>query len=182
VRAGSFHRPDAGQHAPPLASHRRRDDSITARIARHLYPDADIRHQPFEEARLADGFYDVAISNIPFGDYKTVRPAIQELEFRHPRLFLRQGPRQGPAWRSGLVRHVQRDGWTSSMERCANTSRIRPTWWVPSGCRTTPSRRMPTPRSHGHRDPAQTAGGELPQGPAWKAIGESPTHSAKPFP
>ena len=45
-------------------------DLLTARIARVLYPDADVRHQPFEEAKLADGFYDVAISNIPFGDYQ----------------------------------------------------------------------------------------------------------------
>lgn len=45
-------------------------DSTTTRLAKLLYPDADIRHQPFEEAKLADGFYDVAISNIPFGDYK----------------------------------------------------------------------------------------------------------------
>ena len=45
-------------------------DSITARLTSSIYPDADIRHQPFEEAGLADSFYDVAISNIPFGDYK----------------------------------------------------------------------------------------------------------------
>jgi N12 class adenine-specific DNA methylase len=45
-------------------------DSVTARIAKALYPDADIRHQPFEEAKLADGFYDASISNIPFGDYR----------------------------------------------------------------------------------------------------------------
>ena len=44
-------------------------DGITARLAQMLYPDADIRHQPFEEAKLADGFYDVAVSNIPFGDF-----------------------------------------------------------------------------------------------------------------
>jgi hypothetical protein len=43
-------------------------DSVTARLAQMLYPDADIRQQPFEESKLADGFYDVAISNIPFGD------------------------------------------------------------------------------------------------------------------
>jgi adenine-specific DNA methylase len=44
--------------------------SMTPVITRHLSPDADIRHQPFEEARLADGFFDVVISNIPFGNYK----------------------------------------------------------------------------------------------------------------
>ncbi len=43
-------------------------DSLSARIARALYPDADLRHQPFEETVLPDGFYDVAISNIPFGN------------------------------------------------------------------------------------------------------------------
>ncbi|MCE0498510.1 MAG: DEAD/DEAH box helicase family protein, partial [Methylacidiphilales bacterium] len=45
-------------------------DSLTARIAQKLYPDADIRHSPYETAKLADGFYDVAISNVPFGDYQ----------------------------------------------------------------------------------------------------------------
>jgi hypothetical protein len=45
-------------------------DSVTARLAKLLYPDTDIRHQPFEETKLADRFYDLAISNIPFGDYR----------------------------------------------------------------------------------------------------------------
>ncbi len=56
-------------------------DSITARLARTLYPDADLRHQPFEEARLADGFYDVAISNIPFGDYQPFDPRFKKWNF-----------------------------------------------------------------------------------------------------
>jgi N12 class adenine-specific DNA methylase len=45
-------------------------DPLTAQIAKVLYPDADIRNDPFEKATVADGFYDLAISNIPFGDYK----------------------------------------------------------------------------------------------------------------
>jgi N12 class adenine-specific DNA methylase len=45
-------------------------DPLTAQIAKALYPDADIRNEPFEKANVADGFYDLAISNIPFGDYK----------------------------------------------------------------------------------------------------------------
>ncbi len=44
-------------------------DPLTARIAKALYPDADIRAQPFEQSKLADGYYDLAISNVPFGDY-----------------------------------------------------------------------------------------------------------------
>ena len=45
-------------------------DGVTARIAQALYPEADVRHAPFEDTKLADDFYDVAISNIPFGDYR----------------------------------------------------------------------------------------------------------------
>lgn len=45
-------------------------DPLTAQIAKVLYPDADIRNEAFEKASIVDGFYDLAISNIPFGDYK----------------------------------------------------------------------------------------------------------------
>lgn len=45
-------------------------DPMSAKIAKILYPDADIRNEAFEKSNLADEFYDVAISNIPFGDYK----------------------------------------------------------------------------------------------------------------
>ncbi|HRZ54216.1 MAG TPA: DEAD/DEAH box helicase family protein [Candidatus Paceibacterota bacterium] len=56
-------------------------DSLTARLARRLYPDADIRHQPFEEATLADGFYDLALSNIPFGSYTPYDPRFKAWKF-----------------------------------------------------------------------------------------------------
>jgi len=49
-------------------------DPLTARIAKALYPDSDIRAQPFEQSKLADGFYDAAISNVPFGDYTVHDP------------------------------------------------------------------------------------------------------------
>ena len=45
-------------------------DSLTARIAKQLYPDADIRHTRFEQANLPDGGFDLAVSNVPFGDYQ----------------------------------------------------------------------------------------------------------------
>jgi N12 class adenine-specific DNA methylase len=49
-------------------------DPLTARIAKALYPDTDIRAQPFEQTKLADGFYDLAVSNVPFGDYPVHDP------------------------------------------------------------------------------------------------------------
>lgn len=53
-------------------------DPLTARIAKALYPDADIRAQPFEQSKLADGYYDLAISNVPFGDYPVHDPKWNE--------------------------------------------------------------------------------------------------------
>jgi N12 class adenine-specific DNA methylase len=56
-------------------------DPVTARIAKALYPDADIRNEAFEKATIADEFYDVAISNIPFGDYKPYDPKFNQHGF-----------------------------------------------------------------------------------------------------
>src|SRR3989440_1185513 len=49
-------------------------DPLTARIAKALYPDSDIRPQPFEQTKVAEGFYDLAISNVPFGDFPVHDP------------------------------------------------------------------------------------------------------------
>ena len=56
-------------------------DPLTARLAKALYPDADIRAQPFEESKLADGFYDVAISNVPFGVSPVHDPRLNAYRF-----------------------------------------------------------------------------------------------------
>src|SRR3546814_4505856 len=56
-------------------------DPLTARIAKTLYPDSDIRAQPFEQSKLADGFYDLAISNVPFGDYSPFDPRFNNFRF-----------------------------------------------------------------------------------------------------
>ena len=46
-------------------------DSITGRIARQLYPDAQITISGFEKTHRKD-FYDIAVGNVPFGNYKVV--------------------------------------------------------------------------------------------------------------
>ncbi len=45
-------------------------DSITGRIAQQLYQRNSIAIQGFEDTTLPDSFFDVAIGNVPFGDYK----------------------------------------------------------------------------------------------------------------
>ena len=45
-------------------------DSISGRIAKQLYQKADIRIQGFENSDFSDSFFDVAIGNVPFGQFK----------------------------------------------------------------------------------------------------------------
>jgi len=45
-------------------------DSISGRIARQLYQKSSIAIKGFEETNYSDSFFDVAIGNVPFGNYK----------------------------------------------------------------------------------------------------------------
>lgn len=45
-------------------------DSISGRIAKQLYPSANIQIKGFEETKFSNNFFDVAIGNIPFGEFK----------------------------------------------------------------------------------------------------------------
>ncbi len=45
-------------------------DGITGRIAKQLYPHADIQITGFENTSYPNDFFDVAVGNVPFGQYK----------------------------------------------------------------------------------------------------------------
>ncbi len=45
-------------------------DRISADIAKYLYPNAVILNSAYEKANLQEEYYDVAIGNVPFGQYK----------------------------------------------------------------------------------------------------------------
>lgn len=47
-------------------------DNITGNIAKYLYPNADVRVQGFENAKIPDNYMDAAISNVPFGNFPIV--------------------------------------------------------------------------------------------------------------
>ncbi|MBQ2241510.1 MAG: DEAD/DEAH box helicase family protein [Clostridia bacterium] len=47
-------------------------DRITGLIAKYLYPNADVRIQGFENANIPDNYMDVAIGNVPFGNFGVV--------------------------------------------------------------------------------------------------------------
>ena len=47
-------------------------DRITGLIAKYLYPNSDVRIQGFENANIPDNYMDVAIGNVPFGNFGVV--------------------------------------------------------------------------------------------------------------
>ena len=57
-------------------------DSISGRIARQLYPDADIQIKGFEETEFENNFFDVVVGNVPFGDFKLFDKKHNPMEFK----------------------------------------------------------------------------------------------------
>jgi N12 class adenine-specific DNA methylase len=53
-------------------------DTISGRIAKALYPGADLRIEGFEKSRWPEGYFDLAISNVPFGNY-----GVKDTRYRH---------------------------------------------------------------------------------------------------
>ena len=47
-------------------------DSVSGRIARQLYQKSTVAVQGYEEANLPDSFFDVAVGNVPFGQFKVL--------------------------------------------------------------------------------------------------------------
>ncbi|MFS5148510.1 DEAD/DEAH box helicase family protein [Streptococcus agalactiae] len=45
-------------------------DSVSGRIAKLLYPESDVQVKGFEETSFSNNFFDVAIGNVPFGEFK----------------------------------------------------------------------------------------------------------------
>ena len=69
-------------HGPNTRLYGVKLDSLTGRIARQLYQKAEIQITGFEKANLPDSFFDVAIGNVPFGDYGVSDPQYNRLHFR----------------------------------------------------------------------------------------------------
>lgn len=83
-------------------------DSITGRIAKQLYQGADIRVEGFEKAAFPDNFFDLAISNVPFGGYQVPDPKYSKYKlFIHDYFFLKALDRVRPG---GLVAFITSDG------------------------------------------------------------------------
>ncbi|HRZ35711.1 MAG TPA: hypothetical protein P5534_05030 [Candidatus Paceibacterota bacterium] len=147
-------------------------DGITARLARLLYPDADIRHQPFEEAKLADGYFDVAVGNIPFGDYKPYDPRFKHWNFViHDYFFAAALEKVRPG---GLVVFITSRGTLDKMD-------VGLRGYVSQQADLLGAIRLPNTAFKRNANTEVTTDiiilrkrqpGELLSGPAWKEIGE----------
>lgn len=56
-------------------------DSITGRIARQLYPQAHITIDGFERVHFSDNKFDLAVGNVPFGNYQVADPRYDKEHF-----------------------------------------------------------------------------------------------------
>jgi N12 class adenine-specific DNA methylase len=83
-------------------------DPLTARLARMLYPDAEIRARAFEDTALPTNSFDLAISNVPFGDYAPHDPKLNARKFHiHDYYFVAGLERVRPG---GLVAFITSRG------------------------------------------------------------------------
>ena len=108
-------------------------DSITGRIAKKLYPQADITVAGFETTDRRD-FYDLAVGNVPFGQYKVNDKAYNKLGFQHPQLLSSPKPStkcvRAAWWRSSPAATP----WTARTAPPASTWQSVPICWGPSVC------------------------------------------------
>ena len=117
-------------------------DSITAEIASRLHNDRDsvkIMNCPFERSGLPDGSFDLAIGNVPFGDYKMNDPDYAQDWLIHDAFFRKALDKVAPG---GVVAFI-----TSSGTMDKKTSKVREylatqvSWSVQFVCRTQPLRK-----------------------------------------
>ncbi len=154
-------------------------DLLTARIAKALYPEADIRRQPFEEARLADGFYDVAISNIPFGDYQPFDPRFNVFKFSiHDYFFAAALEKVRPG---GLLLFITSKG---TLDKQDSTLRE----YLAQRANLVGAIRLPNDAFKRNANTEVTTDivmlrklnpGETPSGPAWKETAEYVNHKGE---
>jgi len=93
-------------------------DSISARITNTLYPDVAMQHKGLEKTKFQRGSFDLAISNIPFGNYRVADPEYDKMKLSiHDYFFAKS---LGLVREGGLVAFI-----TSSFTMDKSSSRVR---------------------------------------------------------
>ena len=109
-------------------------DSISGRIAQQLYQNSSIAVQGFEDTNLPDSFFDAAVGNVPFGQFKVPDKRYDKHNFLiHDYFFARTLDKVRPG---GVVAFITSKG-TMDKENPAV-----------SDCQTIPSRMQQVRKSH----------------------------------
>lgn len=66
-------------------------DDVSGRIAKMLYPSADIQVNGFEKVKYPNNFFDVVVGNVPFGDYTVNDPTYNKHHFMIHDYFIAKG-------------------------------------------------------------------------------------------
>ena len=99
--------------------------------------------QPFEKSKLTDDAFDLAISNVPFGDYTVHDPRWNDFKFPiHDYFFAAALDKVRPG---GLLMFVTSRHTLDKMDSTSagNALARKLNFWVPSGCPTPRSRKTP---------------------------------------
>ena len=88
-------------------------DQISGRIFSRLYPQARIEVKGFQDTRIPNNSLDLAISNVPFGDYRIAGKDYQNLRI-HDYFFARALDKVKPG---GLVAFITSDGTMDKQDR-----------------------------------------------------------------
>lgn len=121
-------------------------DSITGRIARQLYPNARIEVNGFEKTQYPDGIFDLAIGNVPFGNYRVSdRPYDRHNLLIHDYFFAKTIDKVRAG---GIIAFITSNGISGGTmdKRTRTPESIWPggvICWARSACRTPPSGPMP---------------------------------------
>src|ERR1041384_2627940 len=83
-------------------------DETTGKMAKLLYPKANVQIKGFEKLQVPDGFYDFAIGNVPFGDYRVHDPDYNKFRANiHDYFFLKSLDKVRPG---GVVMFITSTG------------------------------------------------------------------------
>ena len=82
-------------------------DSISGRIAKKLYPMAKIEINGFEETKYQDNLFDVAIGNVPFGNFKVLDKKYKTNFMIHDFFFQKTIDKVRP---NGIIAFITTDG------------------------------------------------------------------------
>lgn len=122
-------------------------DSISGRIAQQLYQNSSIAVQGFEDTNLPDSFFDAAVGNVPFGQFKVPDKRYDKHNFLiHDYFFARTLDKVRPG---GVVAFITSKGTMDKETRqSASISPRELTCLGRSDCQTTPSRMQQAQKSH----------------------------------